>query len=109
MLADIIKTRTADEWEAYLQARHVPAARVRTMAEAVADPHFKTRGVFHNHASAPGVDGPFGVPLAAFKFAHGGPSIETPPPEFGADTDAVLAENAYTTAEIAEFRRTGVI
>jgi len=109
VLADIIKTRTADEWEAYLQARHVPAARVRTMAEAVADPHFKTRGVFHNHASAPGVDGPFGVPLAAFKFAHGGPSIETPPPEFGADTDAVLAENAYTTAEIAEFRRTGVI
>jgi len=97
VLADIIKTRTADEWEAYLQARHVPAARVRTMAEAVADPHFKTRGVFHNHASAPGVDGPFGVPLAAFKFAHGGPSIETPPPEFGADTDAVLAENGYTT------------
>ena len=109
VLAGIIKTRTADEWEAYLQARHVPAARVRTMAEAVADPHFKTRGVFHHHASAPGVDGPFSVPLAAFKFAHGGPSIETPPSEFGADTDAVLTENGYTTAEIAEFRRTGVI
>ena len=109
VLADIFKTRTADEWEVYLQARHVPAARVRTMAEAVADPHFKTRGVFHHHASAPGIDGPFGVPLAAFKFAHGGPSIETPPPEFGADTDAVLAENGYVAEEIAEFRRAGVI
>ncbi len=109
VLADIIKTRTADEWEVYLQARHVPAARVRTMAEAVADPHFKTRGVFHHHKSAPGVDGPFGVPLAAFKFAHGGPSIETPPPQFGADTDAVLAEHGYSASEIAEFRRTGVI
>ena len=109
VLADIFKTRTADEWEVYLQARHVPAARVRTMAEAVADPHFKTRGVFHHHASAPGIDGPFGVPLAAFKFAHGGPSIETPPPEFGADTDAVLAETGYVAEEIAEFRRAGVI
>ena len=109
VLADIIKTRTADEWEVYLQARHVPAARVRTMAEAVADPHFKTRGVFHHHASAPGVDGPFGVPLAAFKFAHGGPSIETPPPEFGADTDAVLAEHGYRAEEVAAFRREGVI
>ena len=109
VLADIIKTRTADEWEVYLQARHVPAARVRTMAEAVADPHFKTRGVFHHHASAPGIDGPFTVPLAAFKFAHGGPSIETPPPEFGADTHAVLAENGYTAEEISQFRRAGVI
>ena len=109
VLADIIKTRTADEWEVYLQARHVPAARVRTMAEAVADPHFKTRGVFHQHASVPGIDGPFGVPLAAFKFAHGGPSIETPPPEFGADTDAVLAQHGYDAEEIAAFRRDRVI
>ncbi len=109
VLADIIKTRTADEWEVYLQARHVPAARVRTMAEAVADPHFETRGVFHHHDSAPGVEGSFGVPLAAFKFAHGGPSIETPPRQFGADTDTVLAEHGYTPAEIAQFRRTAVI
>jgi len=109
VLADIFKTRTADEWEVYLQARHVPAARVRTMAEAVADPHFKSRGVFHHHASAPGIDGPFGVPLAAFKFAHGGPSIETPPPEFGADTVAVLGEHGYGTEEIAAFRREGAI
>ena len=109
VLAEIVKTRTADEWEVYLQARHVPAARVRTMAEAIADPHFKNRGVFHQHASAPGVDGPFGVPLAAFKFAHGGPSIETPPPEFGADTDSVLAEHGYAAEEIAAFRRDRVV
>src|SRR5437870_2482975 len=80
VIADIIKTRTADEWEAYFQARHVPAARVRTMAEALADPHFQDRRVFHHFDSAPGIDGGFGVPLAAFKFAHGGPSIETPSP-----------------------------
>ncbi|MGC2416090.1 MAG: CaiB/BaiF CoA-transferase family protein [Stellaceae bacterium] len=109
ILADIIKSRTADEWEAWLQARHVPACRVRTMAEAVADPHFKTRGVFHHSDSAPGIEGAFGVPLAAFKFAHGGPSIETPPPLFGADTDAVLGELGYASNEIAALREARVI
>jgi crotonobetainyl-CoA:carnitine CoA-transferase CaiB-like acyl-CoA transferase len=79
------------------------------MAEAVADPHLETRGVFHRHDSAPGIDGAFGVPLAAFKFAHGGPSIETPPPQFGADTDSVLAELGYPAAEIAALRAARVI
>ncbi len=109
VLAGIIKSRTADEWEAWFQARHVPAARVRTMAEAVADPHLAGRGVFHRHAAGPGIAGGFGVPLAAFKFAHGGPSIETPPPQMGADTDAVLGELGYTAAEIAGFRAARVV
>jgi crotonobetainyl-CoA:carnitine CoA-transferase CaiB-like acyl-CoA transferase len=109
LLTDILKTRTADEWEAFFQARHVPAARVRDMAEAVHDPQFATRRVTHHHNSAPGVEGGFDVPLAAFTFAHGGPSVETPPPTLGADTDTVLAEHDYTRHQISEFRRTGVI
>jgi crotonobetainyl-CoA:carnitine CoA-transferase CaiB-like acyl-CoA transferase len=62
------------------------------MAEAIADPHFKDRCVFHHFESVPGIDGPVGVPLAAFKFAHGGPSIEHPPHEMGQDTDRVLGQ-----------------
>jgi crotonobetainyl-CoA:carnitine CoA-transferase CaiB-like acyl-CoA transferase len=104
VISDIIKTKTADEWEVYFQARHVPAARVRTMAEAVADPHIAGRSIFHRFESAPGVEGAFGVPLAAFKFAHGGPSIEEPPHAMGADTDAVLAELGYDGAAIARLR-----
>ena len=109
IIADIIKSKTADEWEVYFQARHVPAARVRTMAEALADPHFKDRRVFHQFDSAPGVDGAFAVPLAAFKFAHGGPSIETPPREMGADNEAVLGELGYAAGEIAALRAAGAI
>jgi crotonobetainyl-CoA:carnitine CoA-transferase CaiB-like acyl-CoA transferase len=109
IIADIMKTKTADEWESYFQARHVPAARVRTMAEAIADPHFKDRRVFHHFEDIPGIDGPVGVPLAAFKFAHGGPSIEHPPHEMGADTDAVLAEHGYSADKVAGFRRDRVV
>jgi crotonobetainyl-CoA:carnitine CoA-transferase CaiB-like acyl-CoA transferase len=109
IIADIIKTKTADEWEAYFQARHVPAARVRTLAEALADPHFETRRVFHKFDAVPGVAGGFGVPLAAFKLAHGGPSIESPPPVFGADTDAVLGGLGYSAADISVLRTAHVI
>jgi crotonobetainyl-CoA:carnitine CoA-transferase CaiB-like acyl-CoA transferase len=109
VIADIIKTKTADEWEVYFQARHVPAARVRTMAEALADPHFTERRVFHKFDSVPGLDGPVGVPLAGFKFAHGGPSIETAPREMGADTESVLRELGYATGDIASLRATRAI
>jgi crotonobetainyl-CoA:carnitine CoA-transferase CaiB-like acyl-CoA transferase len=108
-IAEIIKTKTADEWEVYFQARHVPAARVRTMAEALADPHFKERRVFHHFDAVPGIDGPVGVPLAAFKFAHGGPSIEHPPHEMGEDTEAVLSEIGYDKAAIARLRQGKVV
>src|SRR6187455_2323889 len=51
-LEEIMLTRTADEWEEFLQARHVPAARVRTMGEAIADPQLASRGIIHRHATA---------------------------------------------------------
>jgi len=109
VIAAIIKTKTADEWEAYFQARHVPAARVRTMAEAIADPHFEPRRVFRHFDGVLGIDGPLGVPLAAFKFAHGGPSIEHPPHEMGQDTDSVLGKLGYSKADIARLRKSRVI
>ena len=48
-LAEILMTRTAAEWEELFQANHMPAARVRTLAEAVADPQIATRGIVHRY------------------------------------------------------------
>ncbi|MEA2924586.1 MAG: hypothetical protein QOD25_1708 [Alphaproteobacteria bacterium] len=95
VLEEIMATRTADEWEEFLQARHVPAARVRTMGEAIADPQIASRGVIHRHASGNGMEGSFGVPLAAFTFAHGGPRIDKAPPTLGQHNDEILAEIGY--------------
>jgi len=92
VLTEILARRTAEEWETFLQSRHVPAARVRSMGEAVADPQIATRGVLHRFAGAPGVEGEFTVPMSPFLFAHGGPRVDTPPPRLGEHTAAVLAE-----------------
>jgi len=93
VLEEIMLTRSADEWEEFLQANHVPAARVRTMGEAVADPQITTRGVIHRHASgASSIEGGFGVPLAAFTFAHGGPRIDSSPPTLGQHNEEIYSE-----------------
>ena len=55
------------------------------------------------------IEGPVTVPLAAFKFADGGPSIETPPPRLGQHTDEVLESLGYTRADIAALRQEGAI
>jgi crotonobetainyl-CoA:carnitine CoA-transferase CaiB-like acyl-CoA transferase len=73
------------------------------------DPHVGSRGVIHHHDGAPGVEGPFAVPLAAFRFAHGGPRIDSPPPLMGANTEAVLGELGYGSDELAELRAGRVI
>jgi len=92
VLSEIMRTKSAAEWETFLQARHVPAARVRTMGEALADPQLASRGVIHRHAGGAGVEGELSVPLAAFTFAHGGPRIDTPPPALGQHNEEILVE-----------------
>jgi crotonobetainyl-CoA:carnitine CoA-transferase CaiB-like acyl-CoA transferase len=91
-LTDIMMTRSAAEWEEFLQARHVPAARVRTMGEALADPQLATRGLIHHHGGAAGVEREFSVPVAAFTFAHGGPRVDAPPPALGQHNEEIFAE-----------------
>jgi crotonobetainyl-CoA:carnitine CoA-transferase CaiB-like acyl-CoA transferase len=92
VLSEIMLTRSADEWEEFLQARHVPAARVRTMGEAVADPQLAIRGIVHRYEAAAGSEGGFSVPLAPFTFAHGGPRIDTPPPMLGQHNEEIFTE-----------------
>jgi crotonobetainyl-CoA:carnitine CoA-transferase CaiB-like acyl-CoA transferase len=108
-IAAKMKEKSAEEWENYLQSKHVPAARVRELREALADPHLETRGLLHRHERVAGVGKPLTVPLAAFKFAHGGPSIERPPARVGEHTDEVLAAAGYSAKEIAALRSAGAI
>jgi crotonobetainyl-CoA:carnitine CoA-transferase CaiB-like acyl-CoA transferase len=103
-LRDIMLARSAAEWEEWLQARHVPASRVRTMGEALADPQIASRGVLHQSEGAPGVPGAFTVPVAAFKFEHDGPRVDRPPPMFGQHNAEILGELGYSEADIARFK-----
>lgn len=108
-LAAILLTKPAAEWEEWFQARHVPASRVRTMGEALADPQIASRNLLHTHDNAPGIPGRATVPVAAFRFEHDGPRVDRPPPRFGEHNDEVLAELGYTADQIAGMRSAKVI
>jgi crotonobetainyl-CoA:carnitine CoA-transferase CaiB-like acyl-CoA transferase len=109
IVEDIIATKTAQEWEDFLQSRHVPATRTRLISEAVKDPQFKTRNLFHTHKNAPGYSKDLTVPVMAFKFAHGGPEVTSPPPAMGQHNDEVLGSLGYGPGDIKALRAEGVI
>jgi len=109
LIAKKMKEKSADEWETYLQSKHVPATRVRELREALADPQLKYRRVLHKHDVVPGVPKPVTVPLTAFKFAHDGPSVERPPARMGEHTDSILASIGYSADQIAALRKDGAI
>ena len=107
-IAAVMKTRTADEWEALL-GEAAPAVRVRGLDEALGEEHLASRGVLHAFDEVPGVGPDVTVPLAAFTYAHDGPRADTPPPRLGQHTNEVLAEIGFAAAEIDALRRDGVI
>lgn len=108
-LHEIFLTRSADAWEQELQAHGIPAARVRNLSEALADPQLETRTVTHTFTSGTVTARPLTVPLTAFKLAHGGARIDSPPPRHGEHTDVVLAELGYDVDAIAALRGAGIV
>lgn len=109
IVEDIIATKPAQEWEDFLQSRHVPATRTRSISEALKDPQLKSRNLLHTHKTMPGVTGELTVPVMAFKFAHGGPQVTSAPPGFGEHNDAVLGELGYSKTDIKAMREEGAI
>lgn len=110
VLNEIFLTKTAQEWEDFFQTHHVPCVRQRSVKEALADPQVAHRNSFHRFSGGSElVDGDYTVPLAPYKFAEGGPQIDTPPPPLGRDNEQILTSMGYGDDEIAQLRARKVI
>ena len=109
ILALILLERSADEWEALLCEAGIPAARVRAMDEALAEPQLQGRQVLQSAQDFAGIRSGARVPVTATTWSEDGPALRIPPPRAGEHTDELLGELGYTAAEIAEFRLDGAI
>ncbi|WP_420392317.1 CaiB/BaiF CoA transferase family protein [Acuticoccus sp.] len=108
MLDEIFATETAAHWEEVLARADVPAARVRTLDEVLAEDQVRSRALVSEH-SIEGHDGTIHIPNRSFK-VDGEPGTPTSPPSaLGADTDEVLQAAGISTARLGELRRAGVI
>lgn len=93
--------RTAAEWEELLASAGVPAGRVLTVPEALAQPQIAERGLVHQIA-LPSSGG-------AVRVLGGGVHVDgrtlapsSPPPVLGEHTDEILAELGFTAERIEE-------
>ncbi|MFI2332301.1 CaiB/BaiF CoA transferase family protein [Nocardia rhamnosiphila] len=91
-----------------LRAADVPVGAVRSVREALADPHAVARGVVGEFTHP--AEGPFPALRTPLRETTGEPLDLGVPPVLGADTEDVLAGRAgLTAAEIEALRAAGVI
>ena len=104
LLIDIIKTRTAGEWEDIFIEVGVPAARVRTLDEALTSEQVASRGV----VGELGKDN-MRPSVAAFQCSSDGPALRSAPPAHGEHTQDILAGLGYDGEAIARLHAQGII
>jgi crotonobetainyl-CoA:carnitine CoA-transferase CaiB-like acyl-CoA transferase len=107
-LSSVFVQRTAAEWEEVLMSAGVPAGRVRTIPDALAEPQATARGVLHEVFS-PELGHDLFVPGVAFKLNGSTPHPSAAPRRIGADTAAILSELGYGGDRVRELVRRGII
>ena len=100
-LAPVIAQRTAEDWQASLEAAGVPCGPIRDVAQALASDEARDRGMILTHED--------GRRTVASPVDLGGRAEATAPPTFGQHTDEVLTELGLGEADIAALREAGAV
>jgi alpha-methylacyl-CoA racemase len=106
-LRRVFATRDRDEWVEALAAKDTCVAPVREVAELPTAPQAAARGAFVD-AEHP-VHGRFRQLAPVLAGTERGPAVQRVPDATKTDTDALLGAAGYTTSEIADLRRDGVV
>ena len=101
------QTRTADEWVAAMNEVGVPSGPINTLDRTFADPCVEALSV-RQTVKSPGL-GEIGLVGQPIHLGRTGQRMVKSAPEYGADTDAVLAEFGYGGEEIEKFRAGGIV
>ena len=106
-IADWTRGRTVTEALEILDAAEVPAGRIYSVADIVADPHYAARGMLLE-AQLPG-DTTVKMPGIVPKLSETPGAVRWQGPALGAHTDSVLADLGFDEAAIAALRQKGAV
>jgi crotonobetainyl-CoA:carnitine CoA-transferase CaiB-like acyl-CoA transferase len=106
-LSNIFRTKTMAEWVKVISEAGVPCGPINRVSDVVNDPQVLARSMIVNvpHPNVPDLRMP-GCPM---KLNDTPPSIRYPPPLLGEHNGEVLTELGYSSHQIAELQRKGVI
>jgi len=96
-------TRTAAEWETYLNEKGVPAMQVLSLPEAIAQPQVKARGFMHTFEAADGV-ATFTVPTEPYRLSGSAAPKRKRAPKLGEHTEEILSDLGMSRDEIEKLR-----
>jgi crotonobetainyl-CoA:carnitine CoA-transferase CaiB-like acyl-CoA transferase len=107
MVAEVIVTRTRQEWVAIFDRAGIPSGPINLVSEALSSAQTTARDMVVEMEHP--VVGPLrmlGLPIVLSETPA---SIRNEPPSLGADTGAVLGDLGYLEEEIAALRASGVV
>jgi crotonobetainyl-CoA:carnitine CoA-transferase CaiB-like acyl-CoA transferase len=105
MMADVLLTRTTDEWLAALDAEDVPCGPVLSRDHLHEHPQVRANGILVEEEHP--VVGRIRQPRPAERFGGTPSRISRPAPTLGQHADEVLGEIGLSAAEIAALREAG--
>ena len=105
---NIFMTKTAEDLEILLNNFGVPAGKIRSLPEAVAEKQFKERKLW-NKINIKSINKEFLVPSIGFKVDESEVSPKNPPPTLGEDTEDVLQNIGINKDLLGVLKKEGVI
>ncbi len=106
-IGDWTAQRGVEDVLAVLDAAHVPAGRIYTIADIAADPHYRARGMLAQVTMDDGSK--LAVPGIVPKLSRTPGGHRRNAPALGQDTDAVLREIGLTLDQIQALKQRGIV
>lgn len=105
-LADIFRTRTAQEWTTVLEVAGIVVATVNTLGQALQHPQVADNDMLVEYETT---NGPLVLVGAPAVFSGPTDTPREPPPALGAHSDEILRDLGYSDSDIDRLRRNGVV
>lgn len=105
-VADVIETRTTEEWVELFREAHIPATAIKSLEDLLDDPHLVETGFWQARETPMGSVRFPGIPTS---FSETPGAIGDPGPALGGESLDVLHEAGFSADEIARLKASGAV
>lgn len=105
-VAEVIETRSTEEWVELFRQAHIPATAIKSLTDLLDDPHLVETGFWQERETPEGTLRFPGIPTT---FSETPGAIGDPGPALGGESLDVLREAGFSAEEIADLQARGAV